>query len=288
MGMEIKTADGLGIEILTELTAPTSVVFINALGIPSDITSILSASLRERGLSFVTWNLRGSPGSHDGNFRQYSTRSHIEDLVALVRVLGLRRIVLVGWCSGIEVALGAVASGVLRPRGLVLLNSPYFFGDGLYRGVRGDSLHKLSAYIVANENKLSFLYSTILENASQEAEHKLRITDPILRALVLAPFLNGAQNLLRYAYLMKNTAGVPAIQQWGRSINLPTRILGGGSDQLVSAEESFALGQLIDGARVDIFPDWDHYALYTHGDEVAAEIAHYAVALTRDPIAADL
>ncbi|MDE9482431.1 alpha/beta hydrolase [Xenorhabdus bovienii] len=270
------TRDGLTLPFWrTRVTgARNTVIFINALGIEHRLTLELGEAINHRGADFITWDRRGFPGASEENFRQYGPQNGINDLCDLIEQLALQDIVLAAWCTGAQIALGAIATRAVAPRRLILFNNPNYFDDG-FSGVQGDAIGKICQSIVSNERKLEFFYEVIgktimpVNASSEEGPEGL---SRLQQQLIQAPFTSGQQNLLRYAHLICNSSDLMQTRRWCAEIMLPTLLVAGAQDHMVASDDAVRLASILPTARVDIMPDWGHYSLFKRTSQTAAKI----------------
>lgn len=273
MTTKVVTHDGLSLDVFaTELRHDTTVVFANALGVASTATEPLAAAVFARGMNFVTWNGRGFPGAYDDSFRRYDTSDNARDLASVTAALGLKSFVLAAWCTGIHTALAYATGAGEQVRSLVLFNSPNYSTKRL-SGVTGDAIGKVSEILVNDERKLDFFYANIFANNTEEVRTRMTgLPDGPLQRLVQAPFTSGTEALLRYAYLINNTAKLDVSAESCRSITAPALVLGGRLDTMVSYEDSVALAKLLPGCVLKLFDDWNHYTVFSEPELVAESV----------------
>jgi pimeloyl-ACP methyl ester carboxylesterase len=269
--MVVKTHDGLLLDVYSnDLDAEKdTVVFINALGVDSEITRDLSGALVEKGYNFVTWSRRGFPGAYDDRFRDYTVQEQVDDLKVIVSALNLESIILVAWCTGIQIALVAASQYDISIERMIFFNTPNFFNRGA-QGLTGDAIGQVCRMLVADEKKLDFLYQNIVAHNTQAVQDKLaRVENRRYQQMIQAPFNNGKNAFLRFAHLVNTTHKFKIDRNITQSILCPTLIVGGKKDDMVSWEESVALAELIPNAQYKIFDDWGHYNLFTDAEYVS-------------------
>nr|WP_013933282.1 alpha/beta hydrolase [Pseudoalteromonas sp. SANK 73390]CBK62730.1 tmlL [Pseudoalteromonas sp. SANK 73390] len=272
--MKVKAHDGLMLDVnlnCFDSNKPT-VVFINALGVDSDITQALSDAIVAREHNFVTWRRRGFPGVYDERFRDYTVQDQVKDLTSIVTELALPSFTLVAWCTGIQIALIAAAqdSGMIEK--MVLFNAPNFFNKGT-PGLTGDTIGQVCRMLIHDEKKLDFLHQNIVAYNTQSMQDKLaRIDNKHYQQMIQAPFNRGKEAFLRFAHLVNTTHEFKINSSITEQITCPTLIIGGGNDDMVAWQESVALAEIIPDAQYKIFDRWGHYNLFTDTAEVCEDL----------------
>lgn len=269
--MEVKTHDRLLLNVYTNrlVTGNPTVVFVNALGVDSEITRELAKALEKRECNFVTWSRRGFPGVYDDRFRDYTVQQQVDDLKSVVSALNLESIILAAWCTGIQIALVAASQRAVPIERIVFFNAPNFFARGT-QGLTGDTIGQVCRMLVADEKKLDFLHHNIVAHNTQAVQDRLaQVENRQYQQMIQAPFNSGKEAFLRFAHLVNTTHEFKIDHDITRKIQCPTLIVGAKKDDMVSWEESVALAELIPGARCKIFEDWGHYNLFTDAEYVS-------------------
>lgn len=277
--MKVMTHDGLHLDVFSnnlDMEKPT-VVFINALGVDSEITEDLSNALERNHYNFVTWSRRGFPGVYGEGFRDYSVQDQVEDLKTIVSTLSLSRIVLTAWCTGIQIALVAAAQKAISIERMVFFNAPNFFNKG-EQGLTGDTIGLISRMLVADEKKLDFFHQNIVAHNTKAVQDRLaRVDNPYYQRLIQAPFTSGKEAFLRFAHLVNTTHNFKINRDITQAIDCPTLIVGGKKDDMVAWQESVFLAELMSNAQYKIFDDWGHYNLFTDAQYVSDNLIHEKV-----------
>lgn len=269
--MEVKSHDGLLLDVYSNnlVTKNPTVVFINALGVDSEITQELAGALEERECNFVTWSRRGFPGAYDDRFRGYTVQEQVEDLKTIVSALNLESIILVAWCTGIQIALVAASQNEVSIERMVFFNTPNFFNRGA-QGLTGDTIGQVCRMLVADEKKLDFFHENIVAHNTQAVQDRLaRVENRRYQQMIQAPFTSGKDAFLRFAHLVNTTHEFKIDRNITQKIQCPTLIVGAKNDDMVSWEESVALAELIPNAKYKIFDDWGHYNVFTDAEYVS-------------------
>lgn len=257
------------------LSHPKTLVFCNAVGLSATLAARLSEWLDDQGIGFVTWHSRGTPGNYDENFRGYDAKAHINDMLSVVSHFRLEEYVLMGWCSGCEVALHA---SIVAPQGLkkLLLVNPFFSFREQCSTPLGSGLYNMARSIAKTETKGRFYYS-LIERAGNDAKiFGLDPADPLL-PLLAAPFKEGEDALVRYAHILANITN-NGFEDWAREVRVPAVLVGGDRDPMVNLETLERARTLLERSEVRLVPDSDHYWIFTREvffrllrDEVSTE-----------------
>ncbi|KTT63898.1 hypothetical protein NS383_17645 [Pseudomonas oryzihabitans] len=269
---QLMTHDGLALDLLGTPTQACTLVFVNALGISSALAEPLAAAMERVGVSLLTWDRRGLPGAHDLRFREYGLDDQLDDLARLMERVPPGPVILAGWCTGIHTVLAYARQWPQRVQALMLFNSPNFF-DSRLSGVAGDAIGKVSRILIEDESKLEFLYRAIFaHNTEQTGARITGLDDAWIRELVEAPFKSGPQALLRYMYLIRSAAQPKVDRPWCAAIRVPTLVVGGRQDTMVSYGDSASLADILPFAQLRILDDWGHYSLFSDTQASVSEV----------------
>jgi pimeloyl-ACP methyl ester carboxylesterase len=269
---QLRSDDGLPLNVLASpMRHADTVVFVNAIGISCRVAQRLRSALDERGLNFLTWDLRSSPGAFGADFRSYSIEHHLADLGAVMQICPQGRTVLASWCSGSAIALAAAAQGCIQPQAVAAFCVPNYADHDRY-AMPSDTIEKVCAVIVRDEDKLQFYYDTLVAGAGLDPL-TADIDDPELARLVLAPFKSGARATLHYAYALRNAPSHAQVRQWCRALTMPSRFYGGRRDAMVSHQDSVELARVNPRAQHKVYDQWTHYSLFEDTETVAGELA---------------
>jgi pimeloyl-ACP methyl ester carboxylesterase len=266
--MKLLTHDGLELTAFADVVGhrPT-VVFVNALGIGSEVTVGLSEALQSAGLNFLTWDRRGLPGAYDIRFRDYNLNDQICDTERLIDQFAVEPIILMSWCTGAHTALAFAKKSPERLKALILSNCPNFFGKGS-SVTAGDTVGTVARILANDESRLDFLYHSLFAISGSITEHTSERTKSTrIHELVEAPFRSGPEAMLRYAYLVLSTTEPRVDAQWFADITVPTLIVGGEKDTIVAPEDSSNLAALLPRSTLRVMKDWDHYELLSNSQE---------------------
>jgi pimeloyl-ACP methyl ester carboxylesterase len=269
--MRITASDGVPLNVLcSDMRHEDTVVLVNAPGISCEVSERLMRELDAHGMSFVTWDLRGSPGAGD-DFRAYRTSHHVQDLEVILEALAPRRMVLASWCSGTPTALKALVEGRVDPVGFAAFCVPNFAATKRLN-LPGDTIERVCSLIVKDEAKAAFFFDAMVARSGLD-KVTADLVDPRMQALVLAPFKSGVAALLRYAYAIANRPEPAEIQAWCAALRVPSVFVGGKKDAMVSHLDTIGLSRFVPASRCDVLDHWNHYGLFWDTRTVVEQFA---------------
>ncbi|WIG95675.1 alpha/beta fold hydrolase [Myxococcus sp. SDU36] len=261
-------------------------VLCNAYAMPEEFLAPLAQRLAQR-WRVVTWNTRWLPTpTPDFDPVRCDSRVHVEDLLAVLDRLGIARAeAVVGWSSGAQVALRALAEHPERFASGVLLNGTVSLPEAPDHPLTSfeKNLRQLFPQIAANPRvaerycKLIFGGDTA-SGAPQSEDRKvvasvLTSTDPHLLYMTSVPFRTPT-SLFRYAHMVSSLFR-ERDDAWTSSVKQPVLVFGGGSDLISHPDQVASLARRLASARTVLQPSADHFSHF-YDEGIAAMIEEFA------------
>jgi pimeloyl-[acyl-carrier protein] methyl ester esterase len=215
---------------------------------------LLAPDLRGHGLS------AGISGGLDFN-------NFAEDLVDLFEVLGLAKVLLVGWSMGAQIALQAYVALSDRLAGMVLVSATPSFTASIDfpYGLADNEADGMRIKVQRNTQRALDGFYTRLFAEGELENHSLAADIKRLLATIPSPdtaAVLGALDALARADMRHLLA----------RISVPTLILNGGHDRICLPQASSYLKEHIPNARQTVFPDSGHAPFLTQSGQFNAEI----------------
>jgi pimeloyl-[acyl-carrier protein] methyl ester esterase len=172
---------------------------------------------------------------------------------------------IIGWSLGGQLAVRAIATGLIAPKRLVLIAAPFQFvaSNEVPLGMKPDLHARFYENYTANpERTLKKAWELIVKDDRNEAEVR--------------------------GYLSKQDSGAVLMQNWKAWLDVledfscagldmsnfpPTLLLHGNKDVVISIEQSYHFKQTIAHARLVEFPDCGH-APHWHATDKVSELIH--------------
>ncbi|MCE9671614.1 alpha/beta fold hydrolase [Myxococcus stipitatus] len=270
--VQVRAADGAEVCAFTRGDPSHPVlVLCNAYAMPEEFLAPLAQRLAQR-WRVVTWNTRWLPTpTPDFDPARCDSGVHVEDLIAVLDRLGIQRVeAVVGWSSGAQVALRALAEHPARFARGVILNGTVSLPPAPDHPLTAfeKNLRRLFPQIAANPRvaerycKLIFGGDTA-SGAPQSEDRKvvasvLTSTDPHLLYMTSVPF-RSPTSLFRYAHM------VCALfrerdDAWTSSVKQPVLVHGGGADLISHPDQVASLARRLADARTVLHPSADHFS----------------------------
>jgi pimeloyl-ACP methyl ester carboxylesterase/nucleoside-diphosphate-sugar epimerase len=264
--------------------AGTPVVLVNALGMPAAFWTRVAARLAGR-YRILSWETRGVP-SFTENFGESDcgVDTHVGDLVAVMKAHGMEKAHVVGWCTGALIALRAAYRAPERVESLVLLNGNFSLGTEHPRTQFERNMRLAMPKVASSRKTAEIYYRTIYlpqrQGAvdAQEAEahaqtmQLLTSTDPDLIHLTSVPF-DSVDALHRYGRLITEAFKEDAAP-WARDVKCRAFVASGERDTTAHPDGSRFLASQLPSAKLEIYPDMDHYGLFGH-ERLSEDIAAF-------------
>ncbi|MGR7028198.1 alpha/beta fold hydrolase [Geodermatophilus sp. URMC 62] len=242
-----------------------TVLFVNAVGMSSQILAPVAAAFDRAGMGLVTWELRGSPGPTP-NPVDSRLDDHVADGLRVLNRLGVGAMHVAGWCTGAPVA--ALLAGRLGERALSFtsVDGAFLFG-GVPGGPLGNAMWAMCGEIVADTSRAEHFEPITRPRVQSAAVMGLDGGSPLF-AQVTLPYRRGVEGLLRYAHAIR-AACPPDPGRTLREIRCPALFTARRDDLMVSHRNAQQAARLVAGARFRLYESGGHYGLFQDPDTVA-------------------
>ncbi|UTH76458.1 alpha/beta fold hydrolase [Chromobacterium sp. IIBBL 290-4] len=248
-----------------------AVVFINAIGMPAEISVNLRAALQDK-YRFITWESRGIPSVVDDvDHLDVSIDAHIDDFAHLLAHFGIRKAHVIGWCSGAYIAYHAIPTRLISS--LTLINGAFGLSDASHHETAFmRNLRQVLPLIAGSRSDAERYHSSFFarpvshdaeaNTVSRQSSEILDATDPDLIHLTSRPF-ESPDSLYRYSRV------ITALQVGGRALHqgelgVPCHVITGACDAAVSPEESRRLAAVHADAVYSEIAGMDHFGVYNN------------------------
>jgi nucleoside-diphosphate-sugar epimerase/pimeloyl-ACP methyl ester carboxylesterase len=273
----VRSFDGSELSVYTagspELPA---LVCCNAYGMPADVWLPLAHDLKGR-RRIVVWDTRGlpslTPGLEPG---QLSTEAHLEDLLAVMDALGIRKADIAGWSTGAVVAAKAAVRQPGRVRSLTLLNGGFLL-PGAAQTPFQKNMRSVMPKVAATRKSGEMLYNLVFGNKQRsiifrwadrliqkQADQIMGTTDQAYQHLTQLPMRN-ADSCFRYARMLTSYMSENAAP-WLPQVSAPTLVFTCEGDLTSHPDGSREAARLIPGATLHVHGHGDHFAFYSEDD----------------------
>lgn len=254
--------EGATLNAMSAYVSPDApmLVFANAVGMGIDLAERLAKQVNSHGLSFATWENRGSPGPAR-NDTDSALEVQANDLACLIDTFQTEDITVFGWCTGASIALHYAANHPGRLRGLAFY-SPAFLMSGSPGRPIGDDMFSMCGQICLDPESAEVFYPIVRQKGGEERTLGLEDHLDLLHE-VLRPYAGGVTALKRYAYAIRHTSAYdprPLLQK----IGCPVLLLGAEKDRLISTENCSGAGAQVKNCDIQILEEMGHYGLFTH------------------------
>ncbi|MCD9032935.1 alpha/beta fold hydrolase [Luteimonas sp. Y-2-2-4F] len=240
----------------------------NAYGMPAEFMWPLAQRL-QRDFHVVTWECRWVPGAEDAfDPGDCGSLAHAQDLVDIQKSLGLASASVVGWSSGAQVSLRAMAAFPERVRAAVLLNpgvsippSDTVRTTRFETGIR-TLFDKIAGSYRMAEKYCELIYGAAASDAgdSRMLSNILTSTDPYLLYMTSLPFRT-PQSLFRYANMMR-TLFAERPDAWTADVAQPVLVYVGDRDVVTHPDVGRALCDGLRRGELHRDAEGDHFAHY--------------------------
>lgn len=211
-------------------------------------------------LRVITMDLRGH-GESEGPGVDYSFDTLVDDLLALIRELGLDGATLIGWSMGASVAIKLMAER--RPREVsslvIVAGTPMFTADYEKREGRTG--------IPRRKGLSKTILSVMKRYVEASFARKAFVRNRLWIVLNCGPWAS-LRTLFGY---MKEMAGIDLTVPLS-GIEVPSLILHGDADILCPVEGAYLMAERIKGSRLEILHGADHSLCLTDAERVNAKI----------------
>ena len=237
---------------------------------PNDIILPLVRRLAEDH-HVISWDSRWLPSlTHEFNAADCHSLTFARDLISVMNYFDLDKATIVGWSSGVQVALRAMHEFGDRINGAVLLNGGTSIASDTDEPLQSTDyqtnilslLPKIKGNYRLAEMYCDLIYGTKL-HSNNEADQGLftkimSSTDPYLLYMTSMPFRN-ADALYRYAHVMSNLLTEPG-HAWTDGIKQPVLVYSGKKDTVTHQDAAVALGGRLANAQHVSDDEGDHFA----------------------------
>ena len=238
------------------------ILLVNALGVSCLFLTRLARVLGTK-YRVLTWEARGLPDERTLPFdADASLARHAADLADILAwSRPVRLVAVVTFCSGVNVALYAMAMGVLDVDRLCIVSPSIELAAATERSEYQQTMMPLWRKVAASGVRMAGLVRVLLEQG-QPTDRDAAVRE--LWALNALPF-RSAESTLRYARMQAACLDLDAAS-FLPQLRLPVLVLHGEQDELIHLATPSALAAAIPGARVQIVADAGHFAVHSSAE----------------------
>ncbi|WP_434212910.1 alpha/beta fold hydrolase [[Pseudomonas] boreopolis] len=257
----------------------------NAYGMPAEFMLPLAQRLH-RHFHVVTWECRWVPDAGQPfDPGDCSSLAHARDMIDIQDALALKSASVVGWSSGAQVALRAMAAFPDRIRAGLLLNPGVSIPPSetvrvtrFETGIRS-LFDKIAGNYRMAEKYCELIYGAASSDAgdSRMLSGILTSTDPYLLYMTSLPFRT-PESLYRYANMMR-TLFAERPDAWTRDVTQPVLVYVGDRDAVTHPDVGRALCDGLRQGRLHQDAEGDHFSHYY--DQRVAELVRQHLAPDR-------
>lgn len=221
-------------------------------------------------LRLIAPDLRGHGSSREIN-GHLDFSGFVEDLIDLFDILGLVKVILVGWSMGAQIALQSCAELSGRLCGILLVSATPRFtaSDDFPYGLARNEASGMRLKVQRNTARaLSGFYTRMFAEGELEA-HPLASEIKQLLGSIESPETAGVLDALD-ALVAADMR--PLLQH----ITVPTLVVNGGHDRICLPQASSYLAARIPGAEQIVFPLCGHAPFLTHSEQFNTELVRFA------------
>ena len=239
-------------------------------GVPASVADAAIETFAP-GFNVVTWETRYIlAADHEfGGDEKFAPSEHVQDMLCMLRELGLETCCLIGYCSGAGISLLAAREHPEVFTELLLVNGEYQLFKHKGHAIT-DYERSIDAFlpIVATGRKQAKLIFAKMAEISKVSRAKEQTK---LDELINRPF-DTEESLFRYAknYMAYRDYDALAI---AAQIRQPTFVLSGQKDEHCNIENSEAIHAAIGGSKLFVDDNGDHYEFCRAGSATLREIA---------------
>jgi pimeloyl-ACP methyl ester carboxylesterase len=291
--VEVATPDDRVLEVLTE-GDPDGFPLLFHVGTPVAAAPfpLLDRLARSHGLRVVSYSRPGYAGSTPWPYSERGPRiaDDVVDVLAVLHHLGIDEFVTLGWSGGGPRALACAAllSGRCRAAVSFAGTAPYK-ADGLdwYAGMGEENVEEFTAAARGATAYHQFLRNQPERTGEQTPEELVEALAGLLTP-VDAGFVTGefaayldevGRRALEQGVVGWRDDGLAIVGDWGfdvGSITTPVAVWHGLQDAMVPMSHGAWLAANIPGAHPHLYDDVGHLSLWTHGDEMLADLKQLA------------
>jgi pimeloyl-ACP methyl ester carboxylesterase len=217
-------------------------------GFPLDRTMWRHMSAPLTGRRRIAPDFRGL-GMSDAPEGGYSIETYADDMVVLLDLLEVEQPVVCGLSMGGYVALDMVRRHRGRVRGLILMNSRANPDDNSARSARDDAIQ-----LVRRQGPAALVDQLLPKLLAPETLRTMPDVVERVRTMIAGSSPTGIIGAL--TAMRERVDSTPLL----REIDLPTLVVAGREDQLVSVEEARSMAGLIKGAHFTVLAGAGHLA----------------------------
>jgi microsomal epoxide hydrolase len=254
-------------------TAEPPLVFIPGWSTGADIWSAqIDAFARTRRVVAIDPRSQGN-SSKTTNGNTPETRA--QDLQALLRKLGIRRPVLVGWSQGVQDVAAYVAKfGSKNLAGIVLVDSTISQGAHAISASPGDAaktFERLALYQIRQEDYLRGMFGFIISKPQPDGA-----TDRLVATGLKTPPSIGAAMLVADFYGQDRSAAL-------NEVGIPVLVIAARNSPELDAQRSMAAK--IPGARLEVIDDASHAVFLDQPERFRTILTEFLEHIPRDDAA---
>lgn len=247
-----------------------AVVFVNSVGMQSSMLEVLARRFLRRGWEFVSWELRGSPGASLG-IADSALATHVQDGETVVNSVDTEELIFIGWCTGAFPAIKLAQRFSAKTACLILHDAAFLFNDEP-GGSMGNAVFTMCRDIVQDMAVADFYYNAVKPKDNEAKAFQLDQHGWLVPHL-LYPYSQGHEHFVKYAYAIWNACDYDLVNTL-KSISIPTLLMAGKNDLMVSYQKSISAKSLLTDASLILSQTRDHYSLFTD-EGVVADITDF-------------
>jgi pimeloyl-ACP methyl ester carboxylesterase len=255
----IIASDGVRLKVL-EAGNPSkpTVLLVNALGVSCLFLSRLAKALAGD-YHLLSWESRGLPdyASAEGEV-DVSVERHSKDVTEILAHKGREAAAVVAYCAGANVAVHAIANGMLATRRLCIISPSMEIGDAAAK----TNYQRTMLPIWEKMSEMGPRYASLVRALIQQNQkpHDGTLASE-LHQLNNLPF-RSPETTYRYALLQAACLKFDWASLLGK-VKMPALVMHGTEDDMIHEETSATVAAGIDGASFLKLPDCGHFAIYT-------------------------
>lgn len=280
---QVTAADGIELCVSTfgDESKP-ALVLANAYGMPSDFMFPLAKRLSDQ-YRVITWDSRWVPAiTHEFDIEKCHSLTHARDLISILDHFEIASAPVVGWSSGAQVSLRAMAEFPQRLQCSVLLNggvsiplSSEIQITEFEKNIRSLFPKIASSYRFA-QKYCDLIYGAHATTGDGEDRKMistiLTSTDPFLLYMTSVPFRT-PESLFRYASMMNGLFN-ERDDAWTSSVPHPVLVHVGGKDLVTHPDVGRFLVKGLKHGELSLDEDGDHFSHF-YDDDVAVMIKKF-------------
>jgi len=258
-----------------------AVVFLNALGMPIEFFLPLAEVLKDD-FHLLSMDSRGCPNLEPAfDIEKISLEDQISDLEQILEQEKIANVHLIGWCTGVQLALSFAAANPEKVSSLTLINGNYSLAD-TPKTQYEKTMSDLVGYI-EKDRRYATIYQAVafgINGADDSVEaHKKREEELINIMIALPPELlhlaslpyKSEESFYRYAKLHGPFYRSDMLATCKR-VSAPTLIVTSDADLLVSPDGSKKVAAEIENSTLFNGNTGSHFMLY--GDKKVSGLIH--------------